>query len=143
MAFPTSSPDPVTRLTTPRGNPASAISSTSSTAQCGVSDAGLKTTVLPATSAGIDFQHGMAIGKFHGVMMPATPSGSRTLIAHLSGSSDGVVSPKRRRPSPAIRNAISMASWTSPRASGRTLPISRVIARASRSLCSASSAPKR
>ena len=35
-----------------------------------------------------------------------------------------------------------MPSWTSPRASARTLPISRVIARASRSLCSAMSAPK-
>src|SRR6185436_18743479 len=46
-----------------------------------------------------------------------------------------------RRPSPAIRNAISMPSWTSPRASDRTLPISRVIARASRSLCWAMSAP--
>ena len=34
-----------------------------------------------------------------------------------------------------------MPSWTSPRASERTLPISRVIARASRSLCWAMSAP--
>ena len=32
---------------------------------------------------------------------------------------------------------MSMPSWTSPRASDRTLPISRVIARARRSLCSA------
>ena len=36
---------------------------------------------------------------------------------------------------------MSMPSWTSPRASARTLPISRVIARARRSLCSAMSAP--
>ena len=50
---------------------------------------GLKTTVLPVTSAGIIFQHGIAIGKFQGVMIPATPSGWRMLIAHLSGSSDG------------------------------------------------------
>ena len=34
-----------------------------------------------------------------------------------------------------------MPSWTSPRASARTLPISRVIALASRSLCWAMSAP--
>ncbi len=79
------------------------MSSTSSVAQWGVSLDGLKTTVLPVTRAGIIFQHGMAIGKFHGVMIPATPTGSRTLIAHLSGSSDGVVSPNIRRPSPAIR----------------------------------------
>ena len=36
-----------------------------------------------------------------------------------------------------------MPSWTSPRASARTLPISRVIARESRSLCWAISSPKR
>ena len=35
---------------------------------------------------------------------------------------------------------MSIPSWTSPRASASTLPISRVIARASRSLCSAISA---
>ena len=103
IASPTSPPAPVTRLTTPGGKPASAISSTRSVAQCGVSDDGLKTTVLPVTSAGIVFQHGIAIGKFQGVMMPATPSGWRMLIAHLSGSSDGTVSPAIRRPSPAIR----------------------------------------
>ena len=46
-ASPTSAPEPVTRLTVPGGKPASAISSTRSTAQWGVSLAGLKTTVLP------------------------------------------------------------------------------------------------
>ena len=89
IASPTSPPEPVTRLTVPGGKPASAISSTSSVAQCGVSLAGLNTTVLPVTSAGIIFQHGIAIGKFQGVMIPATPIGWRMLIAHLSGSSDG------------------------------------------------------
>ena len=59
--------------------------------------------MLPVTSAGIIFQHGIAIGKFQGVMIPAMPSGWRMLIAHLSGSSDGTVSPTIRRPSPAIR----------------------------------------
>ena len=103
IASPTSPPLPVTRLTTPGGMPASAISSTRSVAQCGVSLAGLKTTALPVTRAGIIFQHGMAIGKFQGVMIPAIPIGWRMLIAHLSGSSDGTVSPNIRRPSPAIR----------------------------------------
>ena len=143
IASPTSPPGPVTRLTVPAGKPASAISSTRSVAQWGVSLDGLNTTVLPLTRAGIIFQHGIAIGKFQGVMIPATPIGSRIDIAHLSGSSEGVVSPNSRRPSPAIRKAMSMPSWTSPRASARTLPISRVIARARRSLCSASRAPKR
>ena len=79
--------------------------STSSVAQCGVSLDGLNTIVFPVTRAGIIFQHGMAIGKFHGVMIPATPIGWRMLIAHLSGSSEGVVSPNIRRPSPAMRKA--------------------------------------
>ena len=133
----------MTRFTTPAGNPASSISWTRSVAQCGASLEGLNTTVLPATRAGIIFQHGIAIGKFQGVTMPAMPMGWRMLIAHLSGSSRGTVSPNMRRPSPAIRNAMSMPSWTSPRASASTLPISRVIARARRSLWSAIRAPKR
>ena len=45
----------------------------------GVSDAGLKTTVLPATSAGAIFQTGMATGKFQGVMQATTPSGWRSV----------------------------------------------------------------
>ena len=66
----------------------------------GVSVAGLKTTVLPQTSAGSIFQLGIAIGKFHGVITPTTPIGWRTLMLNLSRSSDGVVWPNRRRPSP-------------------------------------------
>ena len=42
---------------------------TSSAAQWGVSLAGLSTTVLPLISAAVIFQHGIAIGKFHGVMI--------------------------------------------------------------------------
>ena len=65
-----------------------------------MSVAGLKTIVFPATSAGRVFHDGIAIGKFHGVITPMTPIGIRTLIWNLSLSSDGVVWPKRRRPSP-------------------------------------------
>ena len=65
-----------------------------------MSVAGLKTMVFPATSAGSVFQDGIAIGKFHGVITPMTPIGMRTLIWNLSMSSEGVVWPKRRRPSP-------------------------------------------
>ena len=71
-------------------------------ARSGVSSAGLSTTVFPATSAGASFQAGIAIGKFHGVIAPTTPTGIRTDIWNLSRSSDGVVWPKRRRPSPAM-----------------------------------------
>ncbi len=42
----------------------------------GVNVAGLNTTVLPVSSAGSVFRHITFIGKFHGLMMPATPTGS-------------------------------------------------------------------
>jgi hypothetical protein len=89
-------------LTTPFGTPASLSSSTNLSPRSGVSVAGLKTIVFPATSAGAIFHDGIAIGKFHGVITPTTPIGMRTLMLNLSGSSDGVVWPKRRRPSPAM-----------------------------------------
>ena len=97
---PTAPPPPWTMLITPAGTPASASSSTKRSPSSGVSVAGLKTTVLPQTSAGAIFQLGIAIGKFHGVITPTTPIGWRTLMLNLSRSSDGVVWPNRRLPSP-------------------------------------------
>jgi hypothetical protein len=44
-----------------------------------VSVAGLNTIVFPAISAGAIFQHGIAIGKFHGVMIATGPSGCFTV----------------------------------------------------------------
>ena len=67
-----------------------------------MSSAGFSTTVLPQMSAGASFHDGIAIGKFHGVIAPTTPTGTRTDMLNLSGSSDGVVWPHRRRPSPAM-----------------------------------------
>src|ERR1044072_8661934 len=89
---PTSGP-PVTMLTTPAGTPASSSTLTKLMAESGVSDEGLKTTVLPQTRAGIIFHDGIAIGKFQGVMMPQTPSGWRTDMANLSHRSAGTGSP--------------------------------------------------
>ena len=68
-----------------------------------MSVAGLMTMVLPQMSAAVAFQAGIAIGKFQGVMNAQTPIGERTAMANLSGSSDGVVAPWRRRPSPPMR----------------------------------------
>src|SRR5215218_2943823 len=64
------------------------------------------------------------------------PDRHRPLVRELRGN-------RVAEQAPAIRNAMSTPSWTWPRASARTLPISRVIARARRSFCSALSAPKR
>src|SRR5437899_8452639 len=74
-AVPTASPPPVTRLTTPRGTPASSRILTKLSAERGVRVAGLNTTVLPQTSADVIFQEGIAIGKFHGVITAQTPTG--------------------------------------------------------------------
>ena len=130
IGSPTSRPPPVTTFHTPFGNPASSKTSASMITASGVSEAGLMTTVLPQISAAIPFHAGIAIGKFQGVMRPATPRGARTAMLNLLWSSDGVVTPKRRRPSPAARKAMSIASCTSPFVSSSTLPISRVISRA-------------
>src|SRR3954471_24572256 len=66
IAVPTSA-SPVTMLTTPFGTPASIRMLTKFSAESGVCDEGLKTTVLPHTRAGTIFHEGIAIGKFHGV----------------------------------------------------------------------------
>src|SRR5438045_3314760 len=76
---------------TPFGSPASISISTRTFAVCGVSSAGLKTNVFPATSPGKIFHVGIAIGKFHGVMSPHTPTGTRNERFNLFGSSLGVL----------------------------------------------------
>src|SRR5581483_10228359 len=95
-------PKPVTMFSTPLGTPASARVRTRLKVESGVSCAGLMTQVLPQTSAGSSFHEGIAMGKFHGVIMAQTPSGWRTAMANLLGNSDGVVGPNMRRPSPAL-----------------------------------------
>ena len=42
----------------------------------GVCSAGLRTTQLPAASAGASFHTAISSGKFHGMICPTTPSGS-------------------------------------------------------------------
>ncbi len=103
IGSPTCEPLPNTRFSTPGGSPASSKIRAKCQADSGVSPAGLNTAVLPATSAGMSFQEGIANGKFHGVMTPTTPIGTRADIAHLSRISLGVVTPYMRRPSPAAR----------------------------------------
>src|ERR1700680_340764 len=80
---PASGPNPVTTLTTPFGNPASVRTRTRLNVDRGVSCAGLITQVLPQTSAGKSFHEGIAMGKFHGAIIPQTPSGCPTAMANL------------------------------------------------------------
>ena len=69
--------------------------------QTGVNEAGLRTAVHPATSAGAVFQTGMAKGKFHGVMSATGPTGWRKVIVSVERASLGSVLPWVRKPSPA------------------------------------------
>ena len=78
-AAPATEPGPGSTLNTPGGSPASSASWPMRTAVSGVSAAGLSTTQLPAASAGAAFQPTMIIGKFHGMIAPTTPSGSRSV----------------------------------------------------------------
>ena len=101
IGSPTSRPPPVTTFHTPFGSPASSSASASMITDSGVSDAGLMTTVLPVISAAIDFQAGIAIGKFHGVMRPTTPSGRRSVNSRWSATDGSYNSPIGRYASPA------------------------------------------
>ena len=62
-------------FTTPGGRSAWRQTSAKSSADSGVVDAGLSTTVLPAASAGAIFQASISSGKFQGMIWAATPSG--------------------------------------------------------------------
>src|SRR5258706_1574774 len=122
-------------LSTPAGTPAcSKICMTRAPVKA-VRVAGLKTTVLPEINAGAIFQTGMETGKFHGAIAATTPSGCFSVYAKFFGSSLGTVSPPRRRPSPAMNSRMLIDFCTSPSASFRALPSSRVIRRATSSFC--------
>ena len=88
--------------------------------------AGLKTTVLPQTSAGAIFQVGIAIGKFHGVITPTTPIGiahaHRELVAQLATASSGRTGAGPRRP---CRSSCRSLPGRRRRPRRSTLPISR------------------
>jgi hypothetical protein len=62
---------------TPSGNPASANNDPSHSASSGVSGAGLRIAVHPASSAGTSLLTAMNSGTFHGMIAATTPTGSR------------------------------------------------------------------
>ena len=85
------SASPVTTFQTPAGKPASSASSARRNAESGASSAGLCTTVLPHASAGASFHDAITSGKFHGVIAPTTPTGSRSVYEKMPGSAGFVV----------------------------------------------------
>ncbi len=91
--MPTSLGNPVTVLTTPFGNPASAKSSTKARVEQLACSDGLITTVLPAASKGASFHVSSNSGEFHGTMAATTPIGSRRVKANMPGLSIGSTAP--------------------------------------------------
>src|SRR4029078_3063469 len=83
----------VTTLSTPLGNPARSASSTSASADSGVSSAGFTTAVQPTASAGATLRVIMALGKFQGVIAATTPSGCFMITIRASALCEGMVSP--------------------------------------------------
>ncbi|MNT15379.1 hypothetical protein D3C72_1504300 [compost metagenome] len=98
---PTSEPLPITRLKVPAGRAWRAMISVRAQALAGTALAGLNTTALPKARAGAIFQAAVAIGKFHGVMMATTPTGSRRISISTPGRTESAVSPICRRTSAA------------------------------------------
>ena len=89
---PTVPPGPVTTLRTPAGMPASRASSPRRIAVSGVYEAGLRSAVFPAASAGATFHAAISSGKFQGTIRPTTPIGSRS-VRSSPGLETGIVWP--------------------------------------------------
>src|SRR5437762_10131576 len=92
MALPTTLPRPGTIFSTPAGSPHSFAYSANFRIDSEVFDAGFRMTVLPQASAGAIFHTASISGKFHGVIAPTTPTGSRSVYAKAF-SCTGIVSP--------------------------------------------------
>src|SRR5699024_2054475 len=70
-----SGPNPWTRLTTPSGTPASEQICAKTVAVIGVVSAGFIIAVFPAAKHGANFQVIRKSGRFHGLIIPTTPTG--------------------------------------------------------------------
>ncbi len=145
-ACPTSAPPRTTELR-PAGAPSSAIARSSSAAEAradsGASSEGFHTTGSPQTSASAVFQDQTATGKLKALITPTTPSGCQDSISRCPGRSELIVLPYSCRERPTANSQMSIISWTSPSASERILPTSRLTSVPRSSLCCRSSSPKR
>jgi hypothetical protein len=83
---PHSAPLPWMTLTTPFGRSVGSMIFASSRAEQGVSVAGFSTSVLPVASAGPIFHTAIMSGKFHGMICPHTPIGSRRKLVERQNS---------------------------------------------------------
>ena len=95
---PTTDPGPVTTFSTPSGRPASWQICARRIVVPGVSSAGLTTAVQPTARANGSFWLMISSGKFQGVIIPTTPTGSRR------------TSPEHRRPEGVVGVAVGVTA---------------------------------
>lgn len=91
----------------------------------GVSLGGFITTAHPAAKAGATFRVIIAAGKFHGVIIPQTPTGSLKVRTVFPAKEDGITSPYERGASSENQFTNDAAYLTSPCASANVFPFSR------------------
>ena len=111
----------------------------------GVSGEGLSTTALPSASAGATTRMPRMSGKFHGVIAPTTPTGTRSAMLTRLVLCDGRISPTARTVSPAASCSSLAAPPTSYCALPGIEPVSRTIRSAisSARACRAAAAARR
>ncbi|MCY1439783.1 hypothetical protein D9M71_560330 [compost metagenome] len=127
-ASPISAPAPTTTLNAPAGSPASSkIRARSRPPVTGVSLAGLTTTVLPRARAGARERAVRCSGKFHGLITPITPSGTRYTRLSLPGMLEATMRPCTRFGRLADSRMMARAAPHSICALMRVLPDSRMI----------------
>ena len=81
----------------PFGMPTCSAKAAKANADNGVSSAGFKTQVHPAANAAPTFLLTIALGKFQGVIIPATPIGSRMKTISFDLTGLGTVLCKKKR----------------------------------------------
>ncbi len=124
---------PCTTLNTPSGSPACFSSSAISSDGDGSRSLGFSTKLLPQAMAIGNIHIGTMHGKLNGVMPAHTPSGWRSENWSIPVEICSEYSPLSRCGMPVANSTTSSPRTTSPLASSKTLPCSRVISRASAS----------
>ena len=128
------------RLTTPAGNPASSKVLTKYAAVSGVSFADLSTMVQPAASAAPPLRAFISIGKFHGVINNAGPTGCEVVSTRNPPLVATEYEPCRCAICSAYQRKKPIERANSPADSRRGFPLSRVIRSAKSSALDCSSA---
>jgi hypothetical protein len=126
---------PWTTLNTPSGKPASFSRRACSSDGDGSRSDGFSTKVLPQAMATGNIHIGTITGKLNGVMPATTPSGWRIDQASMPRAIWSVNSPFSICGMPTANSTTSIPRATSPWASAKVFPCSRVIRAAKSSVC--------